>query len=210
MHRAFGSTKNGSLPAYGAVGEMATYLGNLPQVNMRGLGATGMPDMKPTIDGEVLDTVEFGSKYGWCAVYIIGRAKSKSDGSSGYTEKFIVQYVCPSQKMARTVGSYATLAEAKTSASNIQQTLRNTGSTSSINGFGGYSSLGAVGLQSPSFIMAAVAAMYIGADFPGARPIATQIGKFLREPKEAIQTGLLVTGFLGFSVYLMSTGGGGQ
>jgi hypothetical protein len=211
MHRAFGSTRNGSLPSYGAVGELNNYLGNMPAVSMRGLGATPKPDMKPTLKGEIIDSVEFGSKFGWCAIYIIARNKkamSWTQGTGGYTTYYAVQYVCPSNKIARTVGiDYTSLADAQAEMITQQESLRNTGVSSGGSGDSGLSGLGAAGVDlSNKFVLAAIAAMYIGADFPGARPISKQLAKFLREPKEAVQTGLLLAGFVGFSGALLSGG----
>jgi hypothetical protein len=210
MHRAFGATKNGSLPAYGAIGELNNYLGNMPAVSMRGLGATAKPNMKPTLKGEIIDSVEFGSKFGWCAIYIIARNKKNKTGAQypGYVTEYAIQYICPSSKIARTVGdNYLTLADAQLEMINQQESLRNTGVSA---GGSGLSGLGAgTGINFDNkFVLAAIAAMYIGADFPGARPISKQISKFLREPKEAVQTGLLLAGFIGFSGAILVGSGG--
>jgi hypothetical protein len=210
MHRAFGATPNGSLPPYGAVGELNNYLGNMPAVSMRGLGATPKPNMKPTLKGEIIDSVEFGSKFGWCAIYIIARNKKNKTGTQygGYTTQYAIQYICPSSKIARTVGDdYLTLADAQTEMINQQESLRNTGVAAGGSG-SGLAGFGASSLNlSNKFVLVTIAAMYIGADFPGARPVAKQLSKFLKEPKEAVQTGLLLAGFVGFSGIILSSGG---
>jgi hypothetical protein len=205
MHRAFGSTPNGSLPAYGAVGELNNYLGNMPSVSMRGLGATPKPDMKPTLKGEIIDSVEFGSKFGWCAIYIIARNKKASGGGTGYTTEYAVQYICPSNKIARTVGEYPTLAAAQLVLIQQQESLRNTGVTAS-----GISGLGAWSMSPDSMVSSgyvaplAIGAMWIGAGLPGARTALDLFKRFIDEPAEAIQTGLLTVGFIGFSFIVLS------
>jgi hypothetical protein len=205
MHRAFGSTHNGSLPAYGAVGELNNYLGNMPSVCMRGLGATPKPDMKPTIKGEIIDSVEFGSKFGWCAIYIIARNKKPIGGGTGYTTEYAVQYICPSNKIARTVGEYPTLAAAQLVLIEQQESLRNTGVTAS-----GISGLGVWSMSPDSMVPAnflaplAIGAMWFGAGFPGAKPAIGLLKRFIDEPVEAIQTGLLTVGFIGFSLIILS------
>ena len=211
MHRAFGSTPNGSLPAYGAVGELNNYLGNMPNVSMRGLGATPKPDMKPTLKGEIIDSIEFGSKFGWCAIYIIARnKKAKTAGEhQGYTTHYAVQYICPSNKIARTVGEYPTLAAAQLVLIEQQESLRNTGVTSSgLSGFSGPPGLGwswdSISFSSKYLAPLTVGAMWIGAGFPGAKTVAKYIGVFIDEPKEAVQNGLLIVGFLGFSGMILS------
>ena len=210
MHRAFGATKNGSLPAYGAVGELNNYLGNMPAVSMRGLGATPKPNMKPTLKGEIIDSVEFGSKFGWCAIYIIARNKKNKTGTKygGYTTQYAIQYICPSSKIARTVkDDFLTLADAQVEMINQQESLRNTGVSAGGSGLSGFGAGTGINFDN-KFVLAAIAAMYIGADFPGARPISKQLGKFLKEPKEAVQTGLLLAGFIGFSGALLVGSGG--
>jgi len=201
MHRAFGSTQNGSLPAYGASGELRSQLGSFNRVNLRGLGEVAKQDMNPTIKGEVIDKTEFASKFGWCAVYIIMRNRKPVDGSSGYTTKYVVQYVAPGKKLVNTVGEYPDLASAKEEAVRIQGELRNVGSAGGLNGLGaaGYTLGG-----NNTFITAAATMMYIGADFPGSRPILKVLGRFFKEPKQGIQNGLLIVGFAGTAGWILT------
>jgi len=163
--------------------------------------------MKPTLKGEIIDSVEFGSKFGWCAIYIIARNKKPIGGGTGYTTEYAVQYICPSNKIARTVGEYPTLAAAQLVLIQQQESLRNTGVTASgISGLGAWSMSPDSMVSSNYFAPLAIGAMWIGANFPGARPVAKYIGKFVDEPVEAVQTGLLAVGFIAFSVIILKGG----
>ena len=208
MHRAFGATLNGSLPAYGAVGELRSQLGNINHVSMRGLGAGSKPKLQPTLKGEIIDKVEFASKFGWAAVYVIARNKKPSGGGAGYTTSYAVQFVSPGSGGVNTVHEGSDLAVAKQEAIKAQEHYRNSGSTPS-----GLSGLGGLGgpldlLSSPTFFpIASAIVLYIGADMPLARPVLKKTGEILGEPKQAVQNGMLIIGLLGLSAYIIKEGG---
>ena len=59
MSRGFGGTHNGSMPAYGAVGEMETYLSGMRHAPMRALAGKHdgpKPNFSPQTKGEVMDS----------------------------------------------------------------------------------------------------------------------------------------------------------
>ena len=58
MSRASGRHTTAQLPAYGADGEMSTYLNGRRQKIMRGLGAGPKPKMQPVTKGEVMESIE--------------------------------------------------------------------------------------------------------------------------------------------------------
>lgn len=186
MSRAFGSTPNGSLEAYGANGEMQSYLNGRRQVSMRGLGATeSKPAMGPSTPGTVMDRQEFSHRMSsgntWVGVYVVKDTK-------GY---YVVESV--SKKGATVKGKYGTVAEAKSKANYLAYNYRNTGKGTSISGLGAFGAT-VGGLPIDSTVMAAAAIMYIGADFPLARPILTQLSKTFNEPKAAVQSTMLLGG----------------
>ena len=201
MSRGFGGTHNGSMPAYGAVGEMETYLSGMRHAPMKH-SQESMTDQKPNFSpqtkGEVMDSQEISTANGWSVVYVV-------KNSAGY---YVVEHYCPKANSHLVDGKYPTLAEAKETANKIAFQLRNTGKvTGWVNGLGGYSSFGAptIGLQELAIGSALV--LYIGADAPGARPVLKQIKKTFNEPKSAIQNFMMITGALGlgFSI-LLGTG----
>jgi hypothetical protein len=134
MSRAFGSTPNGSLPAYGAEGEMSTYLNGRRQVAMRGLGAVPKPKMQPATKGEVMESTEISTRFGWGAVFVV------KDGN-GY---YICEHYCPSSKRVVRSGKYPTMAEAKASCERVKSQLRNKGKVTGLSGLNGYSNMGFV------------------------------------------------------------------
>ena len=74
MSRGFGGTHNGSMPAYGAVGEMETYLNGMRHMPMRALAGKheGLkPNFSPQTKGEVMDSQEISTKQGWAVVYVV-------------------------------------------------------------------------------------------------------------------------------------------
>lgn len=196
MSRAFGSTPNGSLEAYGAHGEMQSYLNGRRQVSMRGLGEVeSKPTMAPTTSGEIVDRQEFSTRMGsgntWIGVFVVKDSK-------GY---YVVESI--SKKGAMVKGRYGTPEEAKTKANSLAYSYRHTGTADSINGLGGIgASIGGYNLD--TVILSAATIMYIGADFPGARPILKQIARTFNEPKEAVQSTMLLGG-LGVLMYRIVT-----
>ena len=197
MSRAFGSTPNGSLEAYGAAGEMHSYLNGRPQLAMRNLGQVeSKPIMEPSTRGEVVDRQEFvtrmmGSGSTWVGVFVVRDSK-------GY---YVVESI--SKRGALVKGKYGTAEEAKSKANYLAYSMRNTGKTSSISGLGGLgASIG--GVQLDTVVLSAATIMYIGADFPGARPILKQIARTFNEPKEAVQSTMLLGG-LGVLMYRIVT-----
>ena len=100
-------------------------------------------------------------------------------------------------------GRYGTPEEAKTKANSLAYSYRHTGTADSINGLGGIgASIGGYNLD--TVILSAATIMYIGADFPGARPILKQIARTFNEPKEAVQSTMLLGG-LGVLMYRIVT-----
>lgn len=191
MSRAFGSTPNGSLEAYGAAGEMQSYLNGRRQVSLRGFGAGPKPMMEPITKGEVMDRQEFATKNGWVAVFVVKNAQ-------GY---YVVE--CYSRGSSNVKSKYPTMEEAKAEANKVAYNYRHTGKAGSINGLGGIgASIG--GVQLDTVIIAAATVMYIGADMPGARPILKQIAKTFNEPKAVVQNTMLLGG-LGVLMYRIVT-----
>ena len=197
MSRGFGGTHNGSMPAYGAVGEMETYLSGMRHAPMRALAGKHdgpKPNFSPQTKGEVMDSQEISTANGWSVVYVI-------KNSAGY---YVVEHYCPRSKSHLVDGKYPTLAEAKETANKIAFQLRNTGKVTGISGFNGYASFGAptIGLQQLAIGSALV--LYIGADAPGARPVLNQIKKTFNEPKSAIQNFMMITGALGLGFSILA------
>lgn len=181
MSRAFGSTQNGSLEAYGAYGEMQSYLSGRRQISQRGLGAGYKPNLAPSTSGEIMDRQEFATKGGWVGVYVV-------KNTQGY---FVVECVTKSGSVNK--GKFPTVEEAKQAADKAAFNYRHTGTHSSISGLGSIgASLG--GVEIDTVILSAAAVMYIGADFPGARPVLKQIAKTFNEPKAAVQNTMLLGG----------------
>jgi len=194
MSRAFGSTQNGSLPAYGATGEMESYLNGRRQVSMRGLGNAPKPNFAPTVRGEVMDHQEISTKFGWGATFIVKNA-------SGY---YVVQACKPGNSTCTTKGKYPNMDEAKAAAEKCAYNMRNSGKASGISGLNGYGSMGGVlgsAIESKLFLGSAVV-LYIGAGLPGAEMVVKQVSKTLREPKTAVQNAMMFVGLSGMGYYL--------
>lgn len=198
MSRAFGSTPNGSLQAYGAAGEMQTYLSGRKQVSLRGLGAGPKPMMNPVTRGEIMDRQEFATKDAWVGCFVVKNAQGYYVVETCYKGKCSVK------------GKYPTMEEAKEAANKCAFNFRHTGKSSSISGLGG---IGAMfdgrTLGVDNRVLAAATVMYIGADFPLARPVLTQLSKTFNEPKAAVQNTMLLGGLavLMYSIAVPSSGG---
>jgi len=185
MSRAFGSTPNGSLPAYGAEGEMSTYLNGRRQRVMRGLGAGPKPKMQPATKGEVMESTEISTRFGWGAVFIVKDA-------NGY---YICEHYCPSSKRVVRNGKYPTMAEAKASCERVKSQLRNKGKVTGLSGLNGYSNMGFISIGGATTAQLVGAGLvYVGLDFPGARPFFKTAKRMLREPDETVRNLFLVTG----------------
>lgn len=200
MSRGFGNTPNGSLEAYGAQGEMNSYLSGVRHASLRTLagGHTGpKPNFSPKTAGQVMDSQEMSTKHGWSVVYVV-------KNRAGY---YVVEHYCPKAKAHKIDGKYPTMDEAKTVANQIAEQLRSRGQVKGISGLNGYSSLGAYGPfgTSKSFIVVCALAAYVGADMPGARPVAKKLAETFNEPKRAVQSTLLIGGVAGIA-YGLYTG----
>jgi len=185
MARAFGSTHNGSLTPYGAEGEMATYLNGRRQASMRGLGAGHKPNMQPSTKGEVVETSDISTRFGWGAVFVV-------KDSMGY---YVCEHYCPKAKRVVKDGRYPSLAEAKAACEKVKTQLRDTGMVKGLSGLNGYSAIGAdftFGLNTVS--LGSLALLYVGLDFPGARPVAKYVSKTLKEPTEAVRNVFVLLG----------------
>lgn len=192
MSRGFGNTANGSLEAYGAEGEMNSYLNGVRHTSLRTLagGHTGpKPNFRPKTAGQVMDSQEMSTKHGWAVVYVV-------KNRAGY---YVVEHYCPKAKAHKTDGKYPTMDEAKATANQIAEQLRSRGQVKGISGLNGYSSLGAYGPfgTTKMFVLSCALAAYVGADFPGGRPVVKQLAKTFNEPKSAVQSVLLIGGVSG-------------
>jgi len=200
MSRGFGNTANGSLEAYGAQGEMNSYLNGARHTSLRALGAghTGpKPNFTPTVQGDLMDTQEISTKHGWAVVYVV-------KNNAGY---FVVEHYCPKRKTHLIDGKYPSMDEAKEVANSIASQLRSTGAVKGISGLNGYSSIGAPfgsSVTSVALIFAAMA--YVGADFPGSRPVIKKVAKVVGEPRDFINKVFLFTG-VGGLLYVSITEG---
>ena len=199
MSRGFGNTPNGSLEAYGAQGEMNSYLSGMRHTSLRNLagGHTGpKPNFSPKTAGQLMDSQEMSTKHGWSVVYVV-------KDRAGY---YIVEHYCPIAKVHKIDGKYPTMDEAKASADKVAEQLRSTGRVKGISGLNGYSSLGAYGPfgTSKAFIVSCAVVAYIGADAPFARPVLKQIAQTFNEPKSAVQSTMLIGGIAGiiYGLYL--------
>jgi hypothetical protein len=198
MSRAFGSTPNGSLEAYGAAGEMQTYLSGRRQVSMRSLGAGPKPVMNPITRGEIMDRQEFATKDAWVGCFVVKNAQ-------GY---YVVETCYKGSCSVK--GKYPTMEEAKEAANKCAFNFRHTGKASSISGLGGIGGMfdgKTFGVSNVA--LAAATAMYIGADFPFARPILKQASKTFNEPLPLIQNVFLFGGLsiLAYGIVTSSPGG---
>lgn len=201
MSRGFGNTANGSLEAYGAEGEMNSYLNGVRHTSLRTLagGHTGpKPNFRPKTAGQVMDSQEMSTKHGWAVVYVV-------KNRAGY---YVVEHYCPKAKAHKTDGKYPTMDEAKTAANQIAEQLRSRGQVKGISGLNGYSSLGSYGPfgTTKMFVLSCAIAAYVGADFPGGRPVVKQLAKTFNEPKSAVQSFLLIGGVSGLAYGLYMEG----
>ena len=201
MSRGFGNTANGSLEAYGAQGEMNSYLNGVRHTSLRTLagGHDGpKPNFRPKTAGQVMDSQEMSTKHGWAVVYVV-------KNRAGY---YVVEHYCPKAKAHKTDGKYPTMDEAKTAANQIAEQLRSRGQVKGISGLNGYSSLGAYGPfgTTKMFVLSCAIAAYVGADFPGGRPVVKQLAKTFNEPKSAVQSFLLIGGVSGLAYGLYMEG----
>jgi len=200
MSRGFSGTHNGSMPAYGASGEMETYLSGLRHAPMRALAGKHdgpKPNFSPQTKGEVMDSQEISTANGWSVVYVV-------KNSAGY---YVVEHYCPRSNSHLVDGKYPTLAEAKETANKIAFQLRNTGKVTGLSGLGGYSSFGAPTVSITQLALGSALVLYIGADSPGARPVLQQIKKTFNQPKSAVQNFMMITGALGLGYsILLGTG----
>ena len=185
MSRAFGSTHNGSLPAYGADGEMSSYLNGRRQISMRGMGGGHKPVMRPATKGEVVETSDISTRFGWGATFIV-------KDSNGY---YVCEHYCPKAKRVVRDGRYPTLEEAKTACEKVKTQLRDTGRVKGISGLNGYGSMGFLGFGGATTAqLIGVGLVYVGLDFPGARPFFKTTKRMLQEPDETVRNLFLVTG----------------
>lgn len=185
MSRAFGSTTNGSLPAYGAVGEMETYLNGIKSRPMRGLGSGPKPNMRPKTQGELLESTDISTRFGWGAVFVV-------KDNSGY---YVVEHYCPQTKSIVRDGKYPNAEEATAAANKVKYQLRNYGKiVTSLNGFNGYSNLGATYLGVEGIDLGIFALIYTGLGFPGAKKAYKYLSDVFDEPVELVQNTLLVIG----------------
>ena len=201
MSRGFGNTANGSLEAYGAQGEMNSYLNGVRHTSLRTLagGHDGpKPNFRPKTAGQVMDSQEMSTKHGWAVVYVV-------KNRAGY---YVVEHYCPKAKAHKIDGKYPTMDEAKTAANQIAEQLRSRGQVKGISGLNGYSSLGAYGPfgTTKMFVLSCAIAAYVGADFPGGRPVVKQLAKTFNEPKSAVQSFLLIGGVSGLAYGLYMEG----
>lgn len=200
MSRGFGNTANGSLPAYGAAGEMDAYLNGVRHTSLRALGAGHKgpkPNFQPLTKGQMMDSQEISTKHGWSVVYVVRN-------NSGY---YVVEHYCPKANSHRIDGKYPTMDEAKESANRIAFQLRNTGVVKGISGLNGYSSMGSLfGASYGTVSLILASAMYVGADFPGARPLGTQIAKTFNEPRNFVNRVLLFGGLGGLVILTIVEG----
>jgi hypothetical protein len=200
MSRGFGNTVNGSLPAYGAEGEMNAYLQGVRHTPMRALGSghTGpKPNFQPITKGQTMDSQEISTKHGWAVVYVVRN-------NAGY---YVVEHFCPKGKSHRVDGKYPTMDEAKESANRIAFQLRNTGVVKGISGLNGYSSLGSpFGASYGTMSLVLASMMYVGADFPGARPVGKKIAKTFNEPRNFVNRVLLFGGLGGLVILTIVEG----
>jgi len=201
MSRGFGNTANGSLEAYGAEGEMNSYLNGVRHTSLRTLagGHDGpKPNFRPKTAGQVMDSQEMSTKHGWAVVYVV-------KNRAGY---YVVEHYCPKAKAHKTDGKYPTMDEAKTAANQIAEQLRSRGQVKGISGLNGYSSLGAYGPfgTTKMFVLSCAIAAYVGADFPGGRLVVKQLAKTFNEPKSAVQSFLLIGGVSGLAYGLYMEG----
>jgi len=201
MSRGFGNTANGSLEAYGAEGEMNSYLNGVRHTSLRTLagGHDGpKPNFRPKTAGQVMDSQEMSTKHGWAVVYVV-------KNRAGY---YVVEHYCPKAKAHKIDGKYPTMDEAKTAANQIAEQLRSRGQVKGISGLNGYSSLGAYGPfgTTKMFVLSCAIAAYVGADFPGGRPVVKQLAKTFNEPKSAVQSFLLIGGVSGLAYGLYMEG----
>ena len=179
---------------------MANYLSGLKHRSMRGLGGGPKPLMVPSVTGEILDNTEISTRFGWGAVFVI-------ETSPGM---YVVEHYCPKSNRIVRDGKYSTADEATAVADKVKYQLRNYGKVAGMGGLGGFGAPSMTELFTASALPVwAALAMYVGADFPGSRPILKQGARLLKEPKEAIQNGLMLGGFAAFSYYLLSTSDGG-
>lgn len=192
LSRAFGSSANGSLPAYGAAGEMNSYLNGRAQVSMRGMGAGPKPMFAPSVKGEVMDQQEVATKFGWGCCLIVR-------DNSGY---YVVQVCKPGSTVCTTKSKHPTMAEAKKAADKCAFNMRNSGKATSMNGLGGLG--GFQDLMRSNAFLASAALLYIGAGMPGAESVVKQVSKTLREPKTAVQNTMMAVGLTGMA-YMIYT-----
>tara|TARA_B100001939_G_C16772200_1_gene543137 strand:- start:88 stop:726 length:639 start_codon:yes stop_codon:yes gene_type:complete len=200
MARGFAGTHNGSMPAYGAVGEMETYLNGMRHTSMRALAGKHdgpKPNFSPQSKGEVMDSQEISTKHGWSVVYVV-------KNNAGY---YVVEHYCPRSNSHLVDGKYPTMDEAKESANRIAFQLRNTGKVEGISGLNGYSQLGQGAIAPTTLLLASAVVTYIGFDAPGARPVLKQIAKTFNEPRSFIQNSMAFIGLAGVTYSLLKQTG---
>ncbi len=180
--REFGSLPNGSLSPYGAVGEASQYLSANDRARASRPKDNGSrkPTMRPKTNGAVIETHEAHTSFGWSTVYLIA-------ANQGY----VVEFYCPRDKRMKIRGTYATMEEAQMEAEKLRNNLREYGMQTPTQ-LGNIGVIGAGGLTVP--LALALASVYIGLDFPGARSGAKLVKNFINEPIPKIQTGLLFIG----------------
>jgi len=131
-----------------------------------------------------MDTQEISTKHGWAVVYVV-------KNNAGY---FVVEHYCPKAKTHLIDGKYPSMDEAKEVANSIASQLRSTGAVKGISGLNGYSSMGVLGQSVTSVALIFAAMAYVGADFPGSRPVIKKVAKVVGEPRDFINKVFLFTG----------------
>lgn len=185
LSRSFGSSPNGSMEGYHTAGEVSQYLNPRASIAFASRPKSDLAkkhNMKPKTKGEVIHSNDFATRFGWSAVFVI-RIKENI---------YVVEHWCPVSNSIKHDGVFFTAGEATKKAGEIMRSVKQTGESYSTNMFGNIGALGAgpmdVGLA------LAMASVWIGLDFPGAKAAAKQIKKIYNEPVPYIQNTLLFVG----------------
>ena len=185
LSRSFGSAPNGSMEGYHTAGEMGQYLNPRESIAFASRPKsqlTKKPNMKPSTKGEVIHSSDFSTRFGWSAVFVI-RVKENI---------YVVEHWCPVSNTIKHDGLFFSAGEATKKASEVRRAVKQTGESYSSNMVGGIGAIGAgpmdVGLA------LAMASVWIGLDFPGAKWGAKQVKKVYNQPVPYIQNTLLFVG----------------
>jgi hypothetical protein len=177
MSRAFGSTHNGSMEAYGAQGELESYLNGRRQTPSRAVSIRGFGAVSPKLSaGEtLLDSQEITIKGKPATIFVV-----QTSSGTFCVKKCVNNGACVS------AGTYPTADEAKAAANKL--------AVKSDNLSGAFGALPDFQQNPSTWLLVGVAGLWVGTRFAGAKQARRFVADALNERQETIEKGATLFG----------------